>query len=156
MIERVISHFCSLRLVRKKRLFAIFTELNYKSEEVLARSMDHFNQKSESFSCSSFLSLVDVRNFVRSTVWNILNIWILRKFYFARDFIVLRSFSRQKTLQKFIFAKTMEIQKRMSDSKYKHSIYVQYHLFNSIYRFAKKKLCSDTNEIQQTHCTQFD
>ena len=114
------THFCSSRSVRKKRLFVFFTELNCKNEEALERSMGHFNYKSESFSYSSFLSLVDVRNCVRSTVWNILNIWILRKFYFAHDFNVLRSVSQQK----FIFAKTMEMQKRMSDSKYKHSIYI--------------------------------
>ena len=101
-----------------------FTELNCKSEEAVGRCMDHFNSKSESFSYSSVLSLVDVRSCVQSAVGNILNIWILRKFYFAHDFIVLRSVSRQKILPKFIFAKTMEKQKRMSDSKYKHSIYI--------------------------------
>ena len=47
----------------------------------------------------------------------------------------------------------MEKQRRRSDSKYKHSIY---HLFNSIYRLSGKELCGDTNEIQQTHCIQFD
>ena len=129
MIERVISilnpySFLQFTSVRKTRFLAFFTELNCKSEEALGRSMRHFNLKSESFSYSSFLSLVDVRNCVRSIVWNILNIWILRKFYFAHDFIVLRSVSRQIILQKFIFAKTMEKQKRRSDSKYKHSVYI--------------------------------
>ena len=129
MIDRSISifipySFLKITSVRKTRFLAFFTELNCKSEEALGRSMGHVNLKSGSFSYSSFLSLVDVRNCVRSTVWNILNIWILRKFYFAHDFIVLRSVSRQKILQKFIFAKTMEMQKRMSDSKYKHSTYI--------------------------------
>ena len=118
------THFRSLRSVRKKRLSAFFTELNCKSEEALGRCMGHFNSKSESFSYSSSLSLVDFGSCVQSTVGNILNIWILRKFYFAHDFIVWRSVSRQKILQKFIFAKTMEKQKRMSDSKYEHSIYI--------------------------------
>ena len=49
----------------------------------------------------------------------------------------------------------MENQKRMSDSKYKHSIYI-YIVFNSIYHFSGKGLYSDTNKIQQTPCIQFD
>ena len=34
--------------------------------------------------------------------------------------------------------------------------YIWYHLFNSIYRFLENELFSDTNEIQRTHCIQFD
>ena len=129
MIDRSISifipySFLKITSVRKTRFLAFFTELNCKSEEALGRSMGHFNLKSESFSYSSFLSLVDVRNCVRSTVWNILNIWILRKFYFAHDFIVFRSVARQQILQKKFFEKTMDMQKRMSDSKCKHSVYI--------------------------------
>ena len=129
MIDRSISifipySFLKITLVRKTRFSTFFTELNCKSEEALGRSMGHVNLKSGSFSYSSFLSLVDVRNCIRSTVWNILNIWVLRKFYFGHDLIVLRSVSRQKNLQKFIFAKSMEMQKRMSYSKYKHSLYI--------------------------------
>ena len=43
----------------------------------------------------------------------------------------------------------MEIQKRMSDSKYKHSMHiVPFIKFNL--QFFKKELYRDTNEIQQT------
>ena len=49
----------------------------------------------------------------------------------------------------------MEMQKRMSDSRYKHSIYIVLFIQFNL-PFFKKELCSDTNEIQQTHCTQFD
>ena len=49
----------------------------------------------------------------------------------------------------------MEEQKRMSDVNISTQ-YMWYHLFNSIYRFSGKELCGDTNEIQQTHCMQFD
>ena len=143
------THFCSLRSVRKKRLLAFFTKLNWKYLTylvILIKRVKAFHVLL--FSLSLMLAIG-----VRSTAWNILNIWILRKFYFAYDFIVLRSVSPQKILKKFIFSKTMEKQRRRSDSKYKHSIY---HLFNSIYRLSGKELCSDTNEIQQTHCIQFD
>ena len=95
VIERVISKlipstcsFLKFTLVRETRFLAFFTELNCKNEEALEPSMGHFNLKNESFAYSSFLSLVDVRFCVRSTIWNILNICIFRKFYFAHDFIV--------------------------------------------------------------------
>ena len=78
VIERVISilipstcSFLKFTLVRMARFLAFFAELNCKSEEALEPSMGHFN-------------LV----WVRSTIWNILNICIFRKFYFAHDFIV--------------------------------------------------------------------
>ena len=43
----------------------------------------------------------------------------------------------------------MEIQKRMSESKYKHSIHIVLFIqFDS--QFFKMELCSDTIKIQQT------
>ena len=38
--------------------------------------------------------------------------------------MILRYVSRQKILLKFIFAKIMEMQKQISDNKYKHSLYI--------------------------------
>ena len=49
----------------------------------------------------------------------------------------------------------MEMQKRMSDSKYKHSIFIV-SIIQINLPFSGKELCSDTNEIQQTHRVQFD
>ena len=49
----------------------------------------------------------------------------------------------------------MKKQKRISDRKYKHSIYiVSFIQFNL--PLTGKELCSDTNEIEQAHCKQFD
>ena len=46
----------------------------------------------------------------------------------------------------------MEIQKRMSESKYKHSIHIVLFIqFDS--QFFKTELCSDTIKIQQTQQT---
>ena len=45
----------------------------------------------------------------------------LRKFCFAQDFEVCFP---TKNSAKIYFRKNMEMQKRMSDSKYKHSIYI--------------------------------
>ena len=75
MIERVISiliasvsSFLQFTSVRKTRFLALLTELNYKNKEALEPSMGRFDLKSESFVYSSFLSLVAVRNCVRSAV----------------------------------------------------------------------------------------
>ena len=94
MIERVIfililsaSSFLQFTSIRKTRFLAFSYRAKPQSEKMLGPSMGHFNLKSESFAYSSFLSLADVRNYERSNVWNISNICILIKFYFAHNFI---------------------------------------------------------------------
>ena len=144
-------------LGKKDKIFGLFYHLNCKSEGTLGLSMGHSNLKSESFAYSFFLSLFQ-KSTIRSTISNILIICIFGEFYFAHDFIIfwltwnLISFEvcfPTKNSAKIIFAKTMEMQKRMPESKYKHSIYIVLFIqFDS--PFFKKELCSDTIKIQQT------
>ena len=65
-------------LGKKDRFLAFFTDLICKHEGAVGPSMGHSNLKSENSAYSSFLSLVDVRNCVWSTVSNILIICILQ------------------------------------------------------------------------------
>ena len=157
------SHTCAQRFSffyfpskKRTKFLAFFTDLNCKRERTLGLSMGHSNLKSESFALSCFLSLFDVRNYVWSTVSNILIVCVLRKFYFAQDFIIfwitwnLISFEvcfPTKTSANFFFHKYHE------DAKNKCYIYSIIYSVRSIHHYLKKELCSDTNEIQQMQPT---